>query len=159
MAGTNPLIQQGTLNRLLASVVWTNFPGLNVTASYLDKEGIKLALEGVSSLQHGTMTGIVQSPEPYLPISVTINLLKTQQLANAYKTQMESISLIGAGMVYPDVNQNGNALTQAGGLGAYQLQNMSIQSTPEIDFSGTTPVYRVTLTGYYIINNALWGGF
>lgn len=147
MAG-NPLVDQGILNRIKASLVWTNFPALNVTASFLGKGGITVALEGESSTQHGTMTGIVQSPEPYLPISVVIHLLKTQALADAYKSQMEANSVIGPGTVWPDV--------QAGGISSYQLNNMSIQSTPSLDFSGASPDYIVNLKGFYIINNSLF---
>ena len=39
MAG-NPLIDQGVLNRIKGNVTWNNFPGLNVTAPFLDKDGI-----------------------------------------------------------------------------------------------------------------------
>lgn len=144
----NPLIDQGILNRLRASVVWSDFPQLNVTASYLDKEGIRMALEGKASTQHGTMTGVVQSPEPYLPVTITINLLKTQALGDAYKRQMEASSILGQGTVWPDVT--------VGGLSSYQLQNMSIDSTPELDFSGGSPTYRVMLSGFYVVNNNLW---
>jgi len=143
----NPLVDQGVLNRLLGSVTWNNFPALNVTASYLDKEGINLRLEGDASLQHGTMTGLVQSPEPYMAISVIIALLKTQKLSNNYKTQMEASSLLGPGTVFPDVST---------GLSQYQLQNMSIQSVGELLLNGTTPIYAVTCRGFYIVNNALW---
>jgi hypothetical protein len=148
MAG-NPLIAQGVLNRLKASVVWTAFPALNVTASFLDKEGIQLRLEGEASMQHGTMTGLVQSPEPYIPISVTLALLKTQPLSDAYKTQMELSSLIGDGTVWPDVSMGM-------GLGSFQLQNMSIQSVGELILNGSTPIYGVTCRGYYLVNSALW---
>ena len=146
MAG-NPLIDQGVLNRLKGSVVWANFPALNVTASFLDREGINLRLEGEMSAQHGTMTGVVQSPEPYVPVSVVISLLKTQSLSDAYKTQMEQSVLLGPGTVYPDVST---------GLSQYQLYNMSIQSVGELLLNGTTPIFGVTVRGYYVINNQLW---
>lgn len=146
MAG-NPLIDQGILNRIRGTVTWNNFPGLNVTAPFLDKEGINLRLEGESSLQHGTMTGLVQSPEPYMPISVVIALLKTQFLSDSYKSQMESNSVLGPGTVYPDVSS---------GLSPYALLNMSIQSVGELLFNGTTPIFAVTCRGYYIVNNALF---
>lgn len=147
MATGNPLIDQGVLNRILGSVTWTNFPGLNVTAPYLDKDGINLRLEGDASLQHATMTGLVQSPEPYMPVSVVIAMLRTQQLANLYKTQMEATSVLGPGTVYPDVSS---------GLSPYQLNNMSIQSVGELIFNGSTPIYAVTCRGYYVVNNALF---
>src|ERR1043165_6408643 len=133
----NPLVDQGVLNRVRGAVVWTDFPGLNVTAPFLDKDGINLRREGEASAQHGTMTGVVQSPEPYMPVSVVIALLRTQAICNRYKDQMEASSLIGGGVVYPDV-------AGGSGLGQYQLYNMSIQSVGELLFNGTTPIYAVT---------------
>jgi hypothetical protein len=144
----NPLVDQGTLNLLKASVVWADFPALTVTPSFLDKAGITLRLEGEASQQHETMTGLVQSPQPYMMISVVIPLLKTQPLSNAYKNQMESSSLIGDGTVWPDV--------AGGGLGQYQISNMSIQSVGELSFGGSTPLYGVTCKGIYYINSNLW---
>jgi hypothetical protein len=149
MANGNPLIAQGNINRLKASVVWTNFPQLNVTSPYLDREGITLRLEGQASMQHETMTGLVQSPEPFLAVSVVIALLKTQQLSEAYKTQMETTSLIGPGTVWPDV-------PQGEGLSSYSLHNMSIQSVGDLLLNGTTPIWAVTCRGFYVINSALW---
>lgn len=143
----NPLIDQGVLNRIKGSVTWTSFPGLNVTSPFLDKDGINLRKEGEASTQHGTMTGIVQSPEPYMPVSIVIALLKTQALSEAYKSQMEDSVLLGAGTVYPDVST---------GLTPYALNNMSIQSVGELLFNGTTPIFAVTCRGYWVINNSLF---
>jgi hypothetical protein len=148
MASGNPLIDQGVLNRVKGSVVWTSFPNLNVTAPYLDREGINLRLTGNASAQLPTLTGTVQSPECYMPISVVIALLKTQNLADQYKSQMEDNSLIGAGTVWPDVSK--------GGISSYQLQNCAIESVGDLLFNGTTPIYAVTCTGYYICNNSLF---
>lgn len=147
MATGNPLIDQGVLNRVLGSVTWTNFPALNVTAPFLDKDGINLRLEGDASLQHPTMTGVVQSPEPYMPVSVVIAMLRTQKLSDKYKQQMETYSVLGPGTVYPDVSS---------GLSPYALNNMSIQSVGELLFNGTTPIFALTLRGYYVTNNSLF---
>lgn len=144
MAG-NPLVDQGVLNLLKASITWTDFPGLNVTAPYLDKAGLSLRLEGQSTTQHETMTGLVQSPQPYMPISLVIPLLKTQPLSDAYKTQMELDAIIGDGMVFPDVSS---------GLSPYQIANMAIQSVGELNLGGTTPAWAVTLRGVYYVNNS-----
>lgn len=143
----NPLIDQGVLNRIRASVVWTDFPNLNVTAPFLDKDGISLRLEGESSMQHTTMTGLVQSPEPYMAVSVVIALLRTQQLCDSYKAQMEANPVLGQCTVWPDVSV---------GLGSYQLQNMAIQSVGELLLNGSTPIYAVTCRGQYVISNALF---
>lgn len=139
----NPLVDQGTLNLLKASVNWADFPGLNVTASFLDKSGIILRLEGNTTVQLETMTGIVQSPQPYMPVAVVIPLLKTQALSDAYKTQMETDAIIGSGTVFPDVSS---------GLSPYQIGNMAIQSVGEINLGGSTAVWGVTCRGVYYVN-------
>jgi len=122
---------------------------LNVTAPYLDKEGINLRKEGEATTQHGTMTGIVQSPEPYMPVSVVIALLKTQFLSESYKSQMELSTILGPGTVYPDVST---------GLTPYQLYNMAIMGVGELLFNGTTPIWGVTVRGYWVINSSLFSG-
>ena len=140
----NPLVDQGVLNLLAANVTWTNFPALNVTAPYLDKAGLTLRLEGQTTVQHETMTGVVQSPQPYMPVSLVIPLLKTQPLSDSYKSQMEASAVLGDGTVWPDVS--------SGGLSSYQLGNMAIQSVGELNFGGTTPLWGVTLRGVYYVN-------
>src|ERR1022692_3711344 len=121
----SPNIPQGLLNRVKASVVWPAFPNLNVTAPYLGKEGVRLALEGESTVFLPTMTGAVTSPEPYMMISLIMNLLKTQALADAYKTQMETTAQIGDGTVYPDIS--------SGGLSSYSLVNCAIEGVRELN--------------------------
>ena len=142
----NPIIPQGTLNRLRASVTWPNFPGLNVTAPFLGKEGIRLSFGGEAVQYHNTMTGAVTSPEPYQTISMIINLLKTQQLANLYKSQLESNALLGDGTVRPDAS-----------LDIYQVVNCAIQGVEQLDFSGESPLWAVKVAGYYVVNQAMFG--
>jgi hypothetical protein len=142
----NPLIAQGSLNKVRASVTWPSFPALNVTAPFLSKEGIRLTLQGESTLYLPTMTGAVTSQEPYMMIECVINLLKPQSLANQYKQQMENTSLLGDGSIRPD----------AVALGVYQIVNASIKSVRELDFSGEHAVFAVTIGGYYLINSSLF---
>jgi hypothetical protein len=142
----SPLIAQGSLNKLRGSVSWSAYPSLNVTAPYLSKEGIRLALQGESTLYMPTMTGAVTSPEPYMMIEVVIHLLKTQALANQYKQQLELQAAIGDGTVRPD----------ATALGPFQLTNCSIKSVQPLDFSGENAVFAVTVGGYYLINSLMF---
>ena len=88
--GTNPQIPLGTLNRLLTQVTWNSFPSLNVTPSYLGRESVHLARDGEAVVYIPTLTGAVTSPEPYLMITMTMHLLKTQGLAGQYEAQMVS---------------------------------------------------------------------
>lgn len=147
MPSPNPLLSQGTLNRIVGSVIVPSFPVLNVTAPFLGKEGIRLALEGESTKYIPTMTGAVTSPEPYMMIRLTINLLKTQSLSALYKAQMETLALVGDIAVNPDVTL---------GLPPYDLTNCAIQDVRELNFSGEDAGFVVTLGGYYYINVALF---
>jgi hypothetical protein len=146
MAG-NPLLSQGTLNRIRASVVVPGNSSLNVTAPFLHKEGISLALEGESTTYIPTMTGMTTSPEPYMSATVSISLLKTQSLAGIYKAQMENLSTIGDITVYPDVST---------GLPTYTIVNCAIESVREMKFNGEDAAWVVMIKGYYVTNNALF---
>ena len=146
MPTTNPLISQGTLNRLRASVVVNDFPSLNVTAPYLGEEGITLALEGDTVTFIPTLTGAVTSPEPYQKVTVTIHLLKTQGLAGQYKSQMESLALIGAIVVRPDAKS----------LPPYDLINCAIQGVTELKLNGKDAGWTARLGGYYLVNQDLY---
>ena len=145
---TNPLVQQGVLNRLVASITWNDNPSLNVTSPFLGREGIRLAREGAAVVYLPTMTGAVLSPEPYMMIRMTVNLLKTQALGAAYKTKMEFDSALGDGQVRPDI--------AVGGISLFQITNCSIADTPELDFSGGSALYPVIISGYYNINQNYW---
>ena len=146
MAASNPLVDQGTLNRLRGSVIWNDLPQFNVTAPFLGPEALRLALEGESVVYLPTLTGAVTSPEPYQMISLTINLLKTQSLADAYKRRWESNSLMGACVVRPD----------AVALSPYQLINCSIKNCRELSFAGTDAIYAITIGGYVAVNQDLF---
>jgi len=144
----NPLISQGTLNRLRASIQIPDFPELNVTAPYVGDEGISLSLQGDSTTYINTLTGAVTSPEPYMLAQVSLHLLKSQSLANLYKAQMEDDSRIGNVIVRPDVTT----------LDPYQLINCAIQSVGQLTLNGRDAGFRVTITGYYVLNGVLFNG-
>ncbi len=142
----NPLVDQGTLNRLKASVVWQNYPSLNVTAPFLNREAIRLALDGEATQFLPTMTGAVTSGQPYMMITLTINLLKTQSLSGQYKAQLELASAIGNCTVRPDTTAHP----------PYDLVNCAIEGVRELTFSGEDAGWAVTIRGYYLINSSLW---
>lgn len=142
----NPLVAQGTLNRLRASIIWTSFPNLNVTASYLGKEGISMSFDGDATTTIDTMTGAVQSPEPYQRISISIHLLKSQALAAAFKAQIESSTLLGDLIMYPDAIQ----------LPPYSLTNCAISTVNPLKFDGTDAGWILMGRAYYSINSSLW---
>jgi len=142
----NPLVDQGALNRVRASIIWPSFPNLNVTAPFLGRAGISLALEGQSTNFLPTMTGAVTSAEPYLMVTCTIHLLKSQGLAGLYKAQMELNSLIGNGVVRADSTA----------LPPYQIINCAISSITELGFAGDNADYGVQIRGYYLLNSSMF---
>lgn len=148
MAG-NPLVALGALNRLKSTVVWNSFASLNITPSYLGKNGIRVSPKGPATAIYDVMAGIVPSPEPYIRIGLMLPLLKTQALSNLYKVQMEANSVLGDCTVRPDV-------APPNGLGIYQFSNMSITEVGELSFDGSDPVYMVSLEGIYYVNSSLW---
>lgn len=141
-----PHIVQGTLNRLLASVVYSDFGSLNVTSPYLAKEAISISFEGELSQLIGTLTGAVTSPEPYIFANVTMHLLRTQALADAYKTQIETNTTMGSVAIYPD-----NTV-----LEPFQFNNCVLSNIQEVTFDGTQAGLIIHLRGVYLINSTMW---
>jgi hypothetical protein len=157
----NPNIQQGTLNRVKATVTVPLFNGqLDVIPPYLAKAGISLALEGNAADYFPSMTGAVPSPVPYQIATLTINLLKSQPFSQIYKAQFEENTLIGDVTVYPDVgvaapSGSGTAGT-AYGLQAYYLKNCVLETVRDLNFAGEEPQFVVSIKGYYEVNNAMF---
>lgn len=143
---SNPMISAGTLNRVRASVKYTDHSELNVSASYLAKEGVEITFQGniVESLQ--AMTGVVQSPQPYLLSQVKIHLLRSQALATLYKKQWEKDGLVGGIRLYTDSNT----------FGEFDLSNVAITSVADMSFNGGEPGVVITLTGTYYVNSDMW---
>lgn len=142
----NPQVVQGQLNRLLGSVVYADFPALNVTAPYLSKEAINLAFEGETNLLIGTMVGAVTSPAPYIFATATIHLIRTQALAQAYKDQIELNTTMGSVSI----------VTDSTNLNAFQLNNCVLESLQEVQFDGLQAGLIVRLRGVYSTNSSMF---
>lgn len=145
MAG-NPLIPQGTLNRLRATVIVPDNPSLNVLPSFLGIAGVSLTFADVATRRIRTMAGIVTSPVPYQETTCQINLLKSQNLAQLWETQRQTLSTIG------DIT----VTTDASTLASYLLYNSSIENVAPLSFAGEDAGYVVTVGGYILTNNSLW---
>jgi hypothetical protein len=143
----NPLVNQGTLNRLRASVIFSDFPALNITSPFLGRRGISLAFAGDATVYIDTMTGAVTSPEPYLRVTVTAHLLKSQAFSQQWKAQLELLTLLGNATVRPD----------AATMQPYNLTNCSIMNPGDQDFSGTDADYPIRIGGIYNVNSSLFG--
>ena len=137
---------QGTLDRLRGSITVTDNSDLNVTSDYLGVGGITVAPSGNVTDFINTMTGRVTSPVPYIPVEVTINMLRTQTLAAAWYDQALSNSLLGAVTITPDVTTFPNIT----------LKNCGITSLPSQSYAGTDPSFDIVISGYMIVNAQLW---
>lgn len=143
---TNPMIAQGVLNRLRSSVVFPNFGNLNVTAPYMGKSMVRVAFEGDFVNQHPTATAVVDSPEPYIPVTITIALLRTQKLAADWFTQSLNNSKIGPATIHPDTS----AFPQIA------VNNLVIRTIDPGPYDGSGPDMNLTLRGIMYLNNNLW---
>lgn len=142
----NPLVAQGFLNRVKGKMTVTDLPALNVTAAYLAKGGISVAPISGSNTALPQMAGVVNSPEVYQQVKVTIRILKTQSLINAYQSQLASTSQLGEIVVTPDSTV----------MGDVTILNAAIANFGEFDTSGENAAYSIEIDGYIVINNSLW---
>ena len=139
-------ISQGTLNRLRGSVVFAAFPELTVTAAYLAKEAITLNFEGEAAQKLPTMTGAVDSPEPYVMATIEIHVLRSQALSSAFKAQIEANTSVGSV----------NVITDSETLENYQIEQCVLLGTSGMNFDGNSPNFTIRLRGVYYVNSQLW---
>ena len=142
----NPQIPQGALNRLRGSLAFDNFPSLNVTAGFLGKEAIRLEFTSEATDMLPQLAGVVTSPAPYMVVSITVNLIKTQPLSGLYKQQMEATTQMGPCTFRTD----------AVGFPVYSFVNCAIRGVDPITTNGENAGWVVKIIGYYQINAQLW---
>ena len=146
MATGNPLVPQGLLNRVRGSVVIPAFPNLNITADYVALDGISLDIDDDGTDQLKTMTGIVNSPAPYVMATATIHVLKTQALGEAWAQQFQINGQIGRSVIHTDAST----------LSQYRLHNCSILKPQPGAMNGTNPSLILTVRGTYNVNDYIW---
>jgi hypothetical protein len=137
----------GVLNRLRASVVWSDFPELNVTSGFLTTEGIRLALEGNATDLLPAMVSLVSSPAPYLSASITMSVVRSSALANLFKLQFEDTTLMGIATIWPDTDV----------IPVFTIHNVALESMREMAFAGMEAAMVVTARGYYNVNTGFFG--
>jgi hypothetical protein len=137
----------GVLNRLRASVVFSDFPELNITSDFLTTEGIRLALEGNATDLLPAMVSLVSSPAPYLSASVTMSIVRSSALANLYKLQFEDTTLMGIATIWPDTDV----------IPVFTINNVALESIREMAFAGMEAAMVVTARGYYNVNTGFFG--
>lgn len=143
-------IDLGSLNRLSASVTFDDFPELTVTAEVLAKQAIRLAPEGDATKFLEVLTGVVDSPEPFQLLTLTIHMVKTLSICADYFAQFQASTKLGKATVRPDLNPG------QGGLPPFDMYNTSLMTPREMDFSGEDPAFVVTLRGTWNVNQDLW---
>lgn len=142
----NPMISAGVLNKVRGAIKFTSHPELNVSASYLAKEGIGLIFQGNIVNFLPVLTGVVQSPEPYIIMQATVNLVRSQALATQFRKQWELNAAIGDAMVYSDSPT----------FGDFSLLNTGITNVRDMNFAGGDPGVALTITGTYYVNSEMW---
>ncbi|HBY0037185.1 TPA: hypothetical protein MIM82_01005 [Klebsiella pneumoniae] len=142
----NPLVPQGFLNRVRGALSVTDTPALNVSASYLAKDGISLRPDGPATDITPTMTGTVGSQAPYQQVTLTVHLLKTQGLGESYRQRFLTDTSLGEIVVTPDATTFGNIT----------LLNCYLVNFNELAFSGMEPAFVVTIGGYMVTNDNMW---
>lgn len=138
----NPQIPQGTLNKARGSVFIRELPALNVTVPFLGEDGINVAFDGNTTNYIRTATGAVTSPEPYQMVTITINLLRSQVLAELYKQRVQTNALLG------DIVVNTDSSVHT----PYQYTNCAIMSVRDLTINGRDAGYVVSIGGIYNIN-------
>lgn len=139
-------VTQGNLNRLLASITFAEYQGLNITSPFLGKEGISISFDTDANLAIPAMTGVVNSPEPYQLVTMEVHLLRSQAFAAQYKAQIESLTLVGDVTVIPDTST----------MPKYSFTNCAIKTVSPLKLNGTDADFTVTITGSYQVNSGLW---
>ena len=142
----NPLIPQGTLNRIRCSIVVPSFPALNITAPYMGQRFATINFSGSFTELIPTATGGVASPEPYVMANVSVDLLRTQSLSASWLAQANATGAIGAVTIYPD----------SAAFPEIKIDNTVIDSIEPGAYDGKDPVVRLMLKGFYNINDDLW---
>jgi len=93
---------------------------------------------------------MVPSPEPYVGMTVTLNLNRALPLAATWQTQWLANTLVGLCTIRPDVR------AADGGIQAFDLVNAGILRVGDMGYDGEDPLMSVTLRATYYINNDLW---
>ncbi|PHI31161.1 hypothetical protein [Budvicia aquatica] len=145
----NPFVPQGVFNKVRASVKFTQFPELNITASYLTQDGIDIAFQGDAGVLLPTMSGGASSPNPYQMLAINIHLVRSQAMAQMFKKQIETDTFLGEAKVYSDSST----------LGDFTIRSATLRSAGDVSFSGRDPGYLISLFGIYDTNADMWNIF
>lgn len=137
---------QGSVNRLRGSVVFALNQELTITAPYLAREAISISWGGDAAQLLPTLTGGVQSPEPYVMGEITVHVLRSQSLADLFKTQIQTDTNLGS------INVRGDSDT----LSDFQFENCVLAGFESLTFDGNNAGFVIKIRGVFYVNSALW---
>ncbi len=144
---TNPMVPQGTLNRVRASVIVPNYSSLNINSSHMSKKFVTVTFDEDFADQPETAVGIVNSPKPYVMATVNVGILRTQALAASWLAQAQQDTQIGRVIVHSDTN----AFPQI------HVHNCSLLKSEPGPYDGMDPTVDLTIRGVFYPNNYVWG--
>lgn len=139
-------VNQGTINRLRATISFTDHPELNITPAFMGKDMITITPQGDITHIIPTATGIVTSPEPYQVFEFSAHVLRTNALGDRFKKQWEKISTLGNAVIRSDSSV----------FSDYQVTNVSIKSVDAIKQNGEDAGVVIHFTGAYQVNGDLY---
>ena len=143
----NTLISQGSLNRVRGSLVFPLFPLLNITAPYMSRNFISANFDEMDFVEQiETGTGFVNSPEPYVPAVIVVEILRTQALANNWFQQIQNTASIGTVEVHSDT----------AAFPSFPVINASVTKFDPGAFAGKDPVTKMTIRGILYVNSSMW---
>lgn len=129
------------LNKLYTKAVFTNAPELNVTAYDMGENMISATLEDEVVNRLRTAVGTVGSMAIFVPVTVSIDILKTSTAVDEYASRILSNAFIGGDLtVYNDVNS------------PYTIKDVSISLKELGAMNGTQPSVTFEVKGNLEVN-------
>ncbi|MDF7674744.1 hypothetical protein PT277_05330 [Acetobacteraceae bacterium ESL0709] len=144
--GVSPSNPQGMLNRLRGSVIVTSNSALNVTSDYLTPDGIVIEHTSDITDMMETMTGFVGAPHSKQDVIVTINLCRSQSLANEWFRQLGKNTYIGKVRIVSDSSVQDDRT----------IENCYITKQPKQTLNGGQIKWDIQLKGYEVVNSDIW---
>lgn len=136
----------GFLNKLRASLTFPSFTAGNIIAPNLGPDGVRFTPSGTASVMLDQTTGRVISQNPYIGVSIEVQLIRTQSLCTTWLNRLMSNSAIGDiqvtsdATIFPDL----------------YIENAAITNIGQMPFNGTSANMPLTLEGTWVINTDLW---
>lgn len=146
MSGSNSLVANGILNRVLTHITFASYPALNIGAQNMGSTYAHLNFEGDFTQQPEVAVGVVNSPEPFVMASISTQILRTQPLGAAWLSQVSLYTVLGVVNVYPDSPAFPNIT----------ISDVVVRTFNTEAFDGRNPAIDLVLRGVYYPNNSLW---